>query len=77
MPFDWPLAIAIYLTIWWLSLFLVLPFGVRSPEEAGEEPPEGADRGAPAAPRFLRITAITTAVAAVIFAAVAILARLM
>jgi predicted secreted protein len=77
MPFDWPLALAIYLTIWWLSLFLVLPFGVRTPEEVGEELPEGADRGAPAAPRLVRTAAITTAVAAVIFGAVAVMAKLM
>lgn len=76
MPFDWPLAAAIYLTIWWLALFFVLPFNVRSAEEAGEESPEGADRGAPAAPRLLKITAITSLLAAVIFCAVAIVAKI-
>ena len=50
MPFSLPLAAAIYLTIWWIVLFAVLPLGVRSSEEAEEDLPEGADPGAPASP---------------------------
>ncbi|KAF0212870.1 MAG: hypothetical protein FD172_807 [Methylocystaceae bacterium] len=42
MPFSLPLAAAIYLTIWWIVLFAVLPLGVRSSEEADEDLPEGA-----------------------------------
>lgn len=75
MPFDWPLSLAIFFTIWWIALFLVLPFGVRSAEEAGEELPEGADRGAPAAPRLLVKAGLTTLVAAIIFAGVALVAK--
>ena len=30
MPFPLPLALAIYVTIWWIVLFAVLPPGVRS-----------------------------------------------
>ena len=40
-------AIAIYFIIWWVVLFAVLPFGVRSQEESGEVAP-GTDPGAPA-----------------------------
>ena len=29
-------AIAIYFIIWWVCLFVVLPFGVRNAHEAGE-----------------------------------------
>ena len=76
MPFSLPLAAVIYLTIWWITLFAVLPFGVRSSEEAGETRPEGADPGAPAAPQLLKKAAITTAIAAVIFAVVALAARI-
>ncbi len=76
MPFSLPLAAAIYLTIWWIVLFAVLPLGVRSSEEAEEELPEGADRGAPASPDLLKKAAITTVVSAVLFAAVALFAKI-
>ena len=37
---------AIYFVLWWLVLFLTLPFGVRSQHEDGEGTP-GTDPGAP------------------------------
>ena len=40
-------AIAIYFIIWWVVLFAVLPWGVRSQEESGAVAP-GTDPGAPA-----------------------------
>ena len=36
-------AIAIYFIIWWVVLFAVLPFGVRSQEESGAVEP-GTER---------------------------------
>jgi predicted secreted protein len=30
-----PFAIALYFVIWWTVLFAVLPFGVRTQDEAG------------------------------------------
>ncbi len=62
-------SIAIYFIIWWLVLFVVLPFGVRSQAEAGAVT-LGTDRGAPERPRIARKFAITTLIAAVVFAAV-------
>ncbi|MFC5068335.1 DUF1467 family protein [Flaviflagellibacter deserti] len=61
-------AIAIYFLIWWIGLFAVLPWGVRSQHEAGEVVP-GTDPGAPATPRLLRIVIINTIFATVIFVA--------
>jgi predicted secreted protein len=58
--------LAIYFVIWWIVLFAVLPFGVRTQGEAGDVVP-GTPESAPAAPRMLRTFAITTAVAAVVF----------
>ncbi len=75
MPFPLPLALAIYVTIWWIVLFAVLPLGVRSAEEAGEERPEGTDPGAPVAPQLGKKAAITTVIAAIIFVFVAIAAN--
>jgi predicted secreted protein len=60
------LAVALYIVIWWLTLFVVLPFGVRTQGEAGDVV-EGTPESAPATPRILRTLAINTLVAAVTF----------
>jgi predicted secreted protein len=60
-------AIAIYFLIWWLTLFAVLPFGVRSQHEGGDMVP-GSDPGAPIVPRLLWKLFWTTFVSGVIFA---------
>lgn len=62
-------AIAIYFIIWWVVLFAVLPIGVRSQSEDGEVI-LGTDHGAPVRPMLVRKAAITTLIAAVIFAGV-------
>jgi predicted secreted protein len=67
---TWPLGLAIYFMVWWVVLFAVLPFGVRSHAEAGVDLPKGADPGAPAAPQMLRKLAVTSIVAAVVSAAI-------
>lgn len=46
-------AIAIYIILWWMALFVVLPIGVRNLDEAGEAVP-GHEAGAPAAPDLKR-----------------------
>ena len=74
MPFSIPLAIAIFLTIWFIVLFAVLPFGVRSQHETGDIVP-GTDPGAPAAPRLLVKSIWTTVISAAIFAALAAYAK--
>ena len=60
-------SIAIYFIVWWLVLFIVLPFGVRSQDDAGSVVP-GTPGSAPMAPRLLRTVLITTVVSAVVFA---------
>ena len=61
-------AFAIFFLIWWVVLFAVLPWGIRSQHEAGDMVP-GTDPGAPAIANLLRKLLWTTLVAAVIFAA--------
>jgi predicted secreted protein len=61
-------AVAIFFLIWWVVLFAVLPFGIRSQHESGEIVP-GTDPGAPAIPKLMRKLAWTTLVAVLIFAA--------
>ena len=58
--------IAIYFLIWWITLFAVLPWGVRNQEEAGEVAP-GTDPGAPAIHRVWSKLIWTTVAATVIF----------
>ena len=65
-------AFAIYFVIWWIALFLTLPFGVRSQHEEGEGAP-GTDPGAPVATQ-MRAKLIWTTVISTVFFAVAWLA---
>jgi predicted secreted protein len=61
-------AVAIFFLIWWIVLFAVLPWGVRSQQEDADVAP-GTDPGAPAIPNLRRKLVWTTLVSAVIFAA--------
>jgi predicted secreted protein len=60
-------AIAIYFIIWWVVLFAVLPWGVRSQEEGGDVV-AGSDPGAPLIPRLWWKLFWTTVVAGIVFA---------
>ena len=62
-------ALAVYFIIWWLCLFVVLPFGVKSQHETDEITP-GSEHGAPAQPLLLRKVLATTLLAGLIFAGV-------
>ena len=61
-------AVAIFFLIWWVVLFAVLPWGIRSQHEGGEIVP-GTDPGAPAVPKLGRKLIWTTLVSVVVFAA--------
>lgn len=63
------LGLGIYFIIWWTVLFAVLPLGVRTQGEDGEIV-RGTPESAPSKPRLLRIVAITTILATVVFAVV-------
>ena len=58
--------IAIYFIVWWLCLFVVLPFNMRTQIDEGEWQ-VGTDRGAPVKSyRFGRAILITTALSLVL-----------
>jgi predicted secreted protein len=57
---------AIFFIIWWLCLFVVLPFGVKSQHEARDVVP-GSDPGAPHQPLLLRRALATTLLAIIVF----------
>jgi predicted secreted protein len=61
-------SIAIYFLIWWIVLFTVLPWGIRSQSEHGDMP-AGTDPGAPTIPRLGLKLIWTTIVASALFAA--------
>jgi len=66
---QWTSIIAIYALFWVLSAFLVMPFGVRTHEELGEERVAGQADSAPANFRPGRIVLRATIVAAILFGA--------
>jgi predicted secreted protein len=66
MAYSLATAFAIYFVLWWIVLFLTLPFGVRSQHEDGESV-AGTDPGAPVASRMGRKLIWTTVISAVIF----------
>ena len=60
-------AIAIYFVLWWVVLFAVLPFGIRSQQESGTFA-EGTDPGAPNIAAIAKKLLWTTIVSAIVFA---------
>lgn len=58
---DWFTAGIVFVMVWWLVLFMVLPFGAAPPEEI--EP--GTAPSAPARPRLVLKFLITTLIAIV------------
>jgi predicted secreted protein len=60
--------IALFFLIWWVVLFAVLPWGVRSQQEGGEITP-GTDPGAPVVPKLGRKLIWTTLIAGAVYAA--------
>lgn len=60
-------AFAIYFVLWWLTLFIVLPFAIRSQHEAGEPVP-GTDPGAPVVARIAWRLLWNTLLSAALFA---------
>lgn len=57
--------LALYFVIWWILLFAILPFGIRSQAETGEIV-AGSEPGAPAAPALQEKAIWTTLVASIV-----------
>jgi predicted secreted protein len=66
MVYQLSTALAIYFVLWWVTLFVTLPFGVRSQHEDGVGAP-GTDPGAPIATQMGPKLIWTTVISAVIF----------
>jgi predicted secreted protein len=58
--------IAVYFVIWWVTLFAVLPIGIRSQQENGSVV-QGSEPGAPARMNLGRIILVNSIVASFVF----------
>ena len=60
-------SIIVYVLIWWIIFFSVLPIGIQSNKEKFQEKIEGIDPGAPNNPKIARKFLITTIITSIIF----------
>ena len=60
-------SIIIYVIIWWIIFFSVLPVGIQSNKEVFREKLEGIDPGAPKNPKIVKKFLITTLMTTIIF----------
>ena len=60
-------SIIVYVMIWWVIFFSVLPVGIQSNKELFKEKIEGEDQGAPKNPKIAIKFLITTLITTIIF----------
>ena len=60
-------SIIVYVLIWWIIFFSVLPIGIQSNKEKFRENIEGIDQGAPNNPKIGKKFLITTIITSIIF----------
>ena len=63
-------SIIVYVLIWWIIFFSVLPVGIQSNKEKFRERIEGIDPGAPNNPKIAKKFLITTLITTIIFAVI-------
>ena len=68
-------SIIVYVMIWWIIFFSVLPVGIQSNKEVFKEKIEGMDPGAPKNPKIAKKFFITTLITTVIFSVIYYLAK--
>lgn len=71
----WYTSVVVFVIIWWLVLFTVLPVGVRTAHEANQPMEPGQATSAPVQPRILRKFLATTVIAGALFAVYWLLQR--
>lgn len=62
---GWISGIAVYIVIWWLVIFMVLPWGVQPVDQRDVE--KGHAGSAPRRPHMLRKVVITSVISAVLW----------
>ena len=63
----WFTYVAVFIIIWWLVLFMVLPVGVRTAYDTNQPLGPGHASSAPVRPRILLKFLVTTAITVVLF----------
>ena len=69
-------SIIVFVIIWWIIFFSVLPVGIQSNKEKFRERIEGIDPGAPKNPKIAKKFLITTIIATLIFVVVYYLVKI-
>ena len=69
-------SIIVYVMIWWIIFFSVLPIGIQSNKEVFKEKVEGMDPGAPKNPKIAKKFLITTIITSIIFVVIYYLVKL-
>ncbi|MCP1471441.1 putative secreted protein [Sphingobium sp. OAS761] len=65
---NWYAVFAIYFLMWVVCAFIMLPFGIRTPDETGEQLMKGQADSAPSNFRPWRVVLRATILSAVLFA---------
>ena len=69
-------SIIVYVMIWWIIFFSVLPIGIQSNKEVFKEKIGGMDPGAPKNPKIGKKFLITTLITTIIFAVIYYLVKI-
>ena len=60
-------SIIVYVMIWWVVFFSVLPVGIQSKKEIFKDSIQGFDPGAPKNPKIAKKFLITTIITSIVF----------
>ena len=60
-------SIIVYVMIWWIIFFSILPVGIKSNKEVFRDSIEGVDPGAPKNPKIVKKFLITTIITSILF----------
>ncbi len=63
---NWVTGLLVYVIVWWIAFFMVLPWGVKVPDK----PEPGHASSAPDRPLLWRKALITTVIAALVWIAI-------
>ena len=69
-------SIIVYVMIWWIIFFSVLPIGIQSNKEVFKEKIGGTDPGAPKNPEIAKKFFFTTLITTIIFAVIYYLVKI-
>ena len=69
-------SIIVYVLIWWIIFFSILPVGIQSNKEKFREQVGGIDPGAPNNPKMGKKFLITTIITSIIFSVIYYLVKL-